>query len=1106
MATYTVSTGRKTFKDATGADTYNIAGDATRVTIAGKLVAGDVINIEGLASEYTVRASGRTVTLTNGEQTIVFQLSNTNGAASVRFLDGDLTATFNGKNAFLGTQKLAKKAVEVSDTALGTSDSSTAFSGTSSTMGGTFTLTTNVDGVSGTAGDDTISGLIGTSGTFTVGDDINGNAGTDTLNLIDASGTAGGFVSIDGVEVINVRTLVAAGVDTTELNAADWSGVASLTNASSIADASLNVSGLSTTTTITLVGRTDITADFSNTTTASVSVGILGTGVYDSTATTLASASAAATAHIHLNGNTDDLIDSVAVNLAGSSLARIEAGSAVKTYTITGSGNAVLVTDDTITSFDASAAQGNIDITLQGASEVVAKGGAGNDTFRLGTTFSNNDSIVGGAGTDTVTLTVGGFSRNLAAAGVEAATITFNDDAGGTVNATASSVATYTLAAGSAGADANVAEIASNAVVNLTTNADNLDDVSVDAASGATSLSINIGSGSGSVGLDAVSISDAAAVTMVAAANTTGTNTIASATFDSDTKSIAISTTDGDADLNITDLFVGGATALTITANGSAGMDLGTGISGSALAAVTIRANGSDAADISLDAIENSTGLTTITLDANSGADIFVSGTGLEFGNGASGGIRSVIVNLAAETNSLVGTAASAGSGIRVSTTGEINLTINIAADASGGVHVGTATLALGSATAETTSVLNISAGSIGTNAVVRLEKIDVDGQTGTQVNVGSVNVGASAQFVLASGGIDATNVDNADVSTLSLNIAASGWAEVGAITTTAGALNGVSVVAAEGASATFGAVVASGVGAVSVSVASGASANFGNIVASGSAAGSIAGTVGAITLGGSDAGGVTFGSIGASAVGAISVSGALDVTFGTITSNRVGTVDASNLGASGTFTIDLSGVSAAAEVKLGAGNSTVISGQGNDVITLKAGGSANDVIRFTSTAQGVDNIINFFAGTTGGDQIELATAMGSAIITGANGSAIANGSDADLSAVISGTGTTLAAADNVIVIATAFANTAAMQTFLSTGIALASAAIATATFVVAWTDGSDTYVSLVGATGAGSAGATTLASGGHTLSTTTLAVLQGVTPGALAAVNFDFV
>ena len=76
MATTTVASGKRTIKDGTGADTYNIAADATSVTIAGSMSA-DTINVEGLASDYMVSASGRTITLKSNTQTIKLDRKST---------------------------------------------------------------------------------------------------------------------------------------------------------------------------------------------------------------------------------------------------------------------------------------------------------------------------------------------------------------------------------------------------------------------------------------------------------------------------------------------------------------------------------------------------------------------------------------------------------------------------------------------------------------------------------------------------------------------------------------------------------------------------------------------------------------------------------------------------------------------------------------------------------------------------------------------------------------------------------------------------------------------------------------------------------------------
>jgi hypothetical protein len=96
-----------------------------------------------------------------------------------------------------------------------------------------------------------------------------------------------------------------------------------------------------------------------------------------------------------------------------------------------------------------------------------------------------------------------------------------------------------------------------------------------------------------------------------------------------------------------------------------------------------------------------------------------------------------------------------------------------------------------------------------------------------------------------------------------------------------------------------------------------------------------------------------------------------------------------------------------------------------------------------------------------------------------------------------------MTAADNVIVLQSAFASTAGMIAAIVDGgtqeIQLNATAVTGNTFIIVWTDGVDSYVSELSVSGAT---AQQLSTGGLT----TLAVITGVTPGALVAANFDFV
>lgn len=959
------------------------------------------------------------------------------------------------------------------------------------TVGQPFTLTAGVDAVNGTAGNDTITGLINSSGGYSVGDNIIGGAGTDTLNLIaqSASDAAGGLVSVAGVENVNVRLLTTAGAALT-INAADWTGVAVLSNASSVAGTLLQVSGLATTTKVNLVGDTDINVGYNSTTTATsaVTIALTNAGDFATGGHTLAG-TGLATANIDLDLANAGLVTSVNVEINGAAnAARLEAGSNVATYTLSGAGSAVLVTDDTITSFDASAMVGGVDITFQGASEVVAKGGAGNDTFRYGTTISNSDSVNGGAGTDTVSLTVAGFNRNLNTSNVESASVTFSEAAGGTLNASASTINAYTLVAGTAGNAASISQMVDASTVTL--NDDDLGNVTLDYASGATTTTLNLGSVSGAVVIGTLAITDVANVTInsVGVSGAVG-GTIGSASFDSDLKSLAITTSGGEADLVIGtadgDISLGGATSLVVTTNGSASIAMATAdIVGTALATLTVAANGSDAGDITLGDVTGAA-LSTINLAGSLGADVIVGTLDLgAAGSAATAGTLALNIVQAATSNMTVG---------NIVVAGQEDLTISVTQNGTGATAtLGTITLT-DTGTADAVSDLKVNSVTVAANGQVNVGAIAVTTGTGTQVTFDAITVGQDGYFGVS--GIGATAVANADVSAITLNVGASAETNFGVISTTGGAVGAVTVTLAAGATATFGTVTASAVGAISINAATGAGAAIGNIGA--------VQTVGSIEIGGVDGATATVGTIAASAVGAIAVSGAMDVTFGTITATTIGSIDASNLGKSGAFTIDLSGVTNAIEVRLGAGTNTILSGDGRDVITLAAGTTGNDVIRYTTAnATGTDSIIGFFAGTTGADQIEIGASALGLVGQSGQGVVMTAGAEIDLFFVSAGTAT-MTAADSIIVIGTAYASTAGMLAAVVDGgaqeIVLNGTAVTGSTYTIVWTDGNDSYVSLLSVAGATGVSLTT-----GTI--TTLTQIAGVTPGALVAANFDFV
>lgn len=491
MATFNaLAKGNKTFKDtANTADIYNIGADAVRVTVAGKMKSGDIINIEGLASEYTVKASGRTFTLTNGTQTITFQLDGAAGAASVRFLDGSLDASFNGKVAMLGAQKLSKKYADVNDAVMGANDSAaaidSAYGNGGSSSGGsstTINLTAGVDAGSafvGTSGNDTFTANVATNPgtgvadveTLTSLDEIDGGAGADTLNYYTVGGTALPAAAIKNIETINI---VSDGAVTADLQ--NYASVTTVKAKAISNDVDIDVKGA---TTVEVTGLSEVVAITDNSTTEVLTtVSITGSGntagdntkTIDSTAlTTLSLTDITGTANDDDQDDiTTDTVSALTLNLNNVSIgsADILAASATSAVVNT-SGNKDIVVDDldlgeaTTVTINANTTGGDsIETTIDGLdiakASILTIAGAGNlvltaGTYTALTTFdassasgnvtltaalATDDLYKGGSGKDTLA-SVGATTKDLTlGAGDDKATLSVaNLGTGGSIDA-----------------------------------------------------------------------------------------------------------------------------------------------------------------------------------------------------------------------------------------------------------------------------------------------------------------------------------------------------------------------------------------------------------------------------------------------------------------------------------------------------------------------------------------------------------------------------------------------------------------------------------------------------------------------------------------------
>jgi Ca2+-binding RTX toxin-like protein len=188
--------------------------------------------------------------------------------------------------------------------------------------------------------------------------------------------------------------------------------------------------------------------------------------------------------------------------------------------------------------------------------------------------------------------------------------------------------------------------------------------------------------------------------------------------------------------------------------------------------------------------------------------------------------------------------------------------------------------------------------------------------------------------------------------------------------------------------------------------------------------------------------------------------------------------------------------------IDAGNGTNTITGGQGADVMTGGTGvDTYNQTIGTAYIAAQTDRITNFTAGASGDIlQISLANADAAAatgILAAGDGQTIVAG-NLVVKTMTAGTGITLDAADEVVVISGTLADAAALIASIgTTGIITKSAANTTTNaLLVVWSDGVDTHVSLV--SDAGADAAMTSAQ----LTVIDIAVLTGVLTG-FNTINF---
>lgn len=262
--------------------------------------------------------------------------------------------------------------------AVSTNTSNASFAAVSTaTTGSTFTLTTGIDSFTGTSGNDT---FVGDNLSAGLADTLVGGSGTDTLQLFGNAAKP----NFSGIETVYLsgNTLgfdVSDKADVTLLELVDPTTAQTYTTTTGQA---VKLATMVAGEAITFAGNTPtslaMTLNSVAASGADVTVNLTGTKVASLALTTAT---------------------------AASQITLTNAGAALTSITIAGDkalelGHALT----TITTIDASASTGGVDIDAIGASALAFTGGSGNDRIDLGVTLGTTDAIVGGTGTDTIAL------------------------------------------------------------------------------------------------------------------------------------------------------------------------------------------------------------------------------------------------------------------------------------------------------------------------------------------------------------------------------------------------------------------------------------------------------------------------------------------------------------------------------------------------------------------------------------------------------------------------------------------------------------------------------------------------------------------------------
>jgi len=432
------STGKAVIAVSVLADSLTEVAETMTLSVAGKS-ADVVINDTSLtpapvvapAATYAIAASATsvnegsavnfTLTTTNvpAGSTLAYTLGGTVTAADVvgGALTGTVTVGFDGKAILpvtLTADALTEGAETITVTIATATSAAVTVADTSLTPAPqpqSYALSTAIDNMPGSAGDDTFNATViganATGTTLNAGDVINGGAGTDRVSITVSGAAAGATTTtnvpsvtlsgIERVEISNFNTLAMTGGNP---SATIDAGLFDFTNLKTVALVSSSATATMGDTSITNM-RAIEDAEMSNGA-GSLNIGYVAAAV----------AGTADSQNLALNGVTGGTftvngIETLNITSNGAArnvLTGVANATGLATINLTGAAATTLGTlGAAVTTLSASGDSGGVTATL-GNTTAAVTGGSGADSFTVGTALTTG-SINAGAGTDTLVTT-----------------------------------------------------------------------------------------------------------------------------------------------------------------------------------------------------------------------------------------------------------------------------------------------------------------------------------------------------------------------------------------------------------------------------------------------------------------------------------------------------------------------------------------------------------------------------------------------------------------------------------------------------------------------------------------------------------------------------